>query len=189
MRCESSRFRCHSTGRMFPRLGWSENWRQWVAKAVSLWPQASLAFIDPSLGGTGYLHRIASEFNLVAEMAIVEQVHHTKSHVRLLEPLPPLDIAVRRIVGCVIGEEGGQRCGRRCQQELAAVPRPARQLPCRRAAGAVTSPQEIGTNCFPRTLTETSRPVFSRLQVGGWQWLLQTSENCQAIGMLWGDPV
>lgn len=32
--------------------------------------QISLAFIDPSLGGTGYLRRIADEFNLVAEMAI-----------------------------------------------------------------------------------------------------------------------
>jgi hypothetical protein len=31
--------------------------------------QASLAFIDPSLGGTGYLRRIAGEFNLVADMA------------------------------------------------------------------------------------------------------------------------
>ena len=37
--------------------------------------QASLAFIDPSLGGTGYLRRIADEFNLVSDMAIVHLDH------------------------------------------------------------------------------------------------------------------
>jgi len=37
--------------------------------------QVSLAFIDPSLGGTGYLRRIAEEFHLVAQTAL-EHLDH-----------------------------------------------------------------------------------------------------------------
>jgi hypothetical protein len=37
--------------------------------------QASLAFVDPSLGGTGYLQRIADEFDQVAKTAI-EHLDH-----------------------------------------------------------------------------------------------------------------
>src|SRR5450759_3764256 len=37
--------------------------------------QVSLAFIDPSLGGTGYLRRIAEEFHLAAQTAL-EHLDH-----------------------------------------------------------------------------------------------------------------
>jgi len=47
----------------------------WKAGPAAL-DQVALSFIDPSLGGTGYLERAAGEFHLVARQAL-EQLDHT----------------------------------------------------------------------------------------------------------------
>lgn len=48
----------------------------WRAKATDRsWHQASLTFVDPSLGGTGYLRRAAEEMQAVAGQALVHLDH------------------------------------------------------------------------------------------------------------------
>src|SRR5262249_20736440 len=48
----------------------------WQVEAAGIrHDRLSLAFIDPSLGGSGYLHRIAEEFDVVARRAL-EHLDH-----------------------------------------------------------------------------------------------------------------